>query len=778
MKHQHEEHSHENHGHAHNHQHEEDEHEMCSCGHDHSGEHHQGHVEAVAAVHLHQLDHSHTKPAGEALVFRIAGLDCPDCAAKLAQLVSKLPGVVGAEISYATSRLQVAVAGPVNIQQIEQCIVQMGYSSQILAGYQAEAVADTAGVAAATPEPTGLSTFWLKNKRAITTILSGLFLAAGWGAELVLHQTVASKALFLLGMLVGGFYVAKSGLYAILNRTLDMNFLMSLATVGAVAIGEWNEGAMVVFLFSLGNTLQAYTMDKTRQSIRSLINLAPKEALVQRGGLEMTLPTQAILLGDTIIVRPGERIAMDGIVTDGNSAVNQAPITGESMPVDKVEGERVFAGTINGNGSLEVQVDRLVEDNTLSRIMHLVEVAQSERAPAQMMVDRFAAYYTPAVIALAVGLAILPPLFGGDFISWFKRALILLIVSCPCALVISTPVAIVSAIGNASRQGVLIKGGAYLEAMARIRTVAFDKTGTLTAGKAVLSNLLALVGDQASVLRQAAALESRSEHPLAQAVVRAANEQGLLVPAVREFQALTGSGATGIVDGRSLGIGNDRLLAERKLEVSEQTSQQVALWYENGQTVVYLFDERQVLGLLAFADQVRPEAATAIQELRRAGIQSVAMLTGDHRRTAAAIGERLGVDTVKAELLPEDKVAAIGELLQTYKQVAMVGDGVNDAPALAASTVGIALGVVGTDAAIETADIALMADDLSKLAFLIRLSRRTLSIIGQNIVLSLLIKGVVLALTLMGRAELWMGVFADTGAALLVIANGMRLMRN
>jgi Cd2+/Zn2+-exporting ATPase len=702
-------------------------------------------------------------PKAATHAFRIRGLDCPDCAAKLERQLRLQPGVEHAVLVFTTGMLHFA---PKTAQKSLMAAVAR-------AGYQAEPL-NPEGAAASQSR---VAAFWNSNRRALTTALSGLFLTAGWMAELAWQHTLLSRVFFVLGMLVGGFYVARAGLQSLQSRTLDMNFLMSLAAVGAVAIGEWHEGAMVVFLFSLGNTLQSYTMDRTRQSIRSLLELAPKQALVRRNGQEVLVDIDELRVGETIVVRPGERIAMDGIITAGSSSVNQAPITGESMPVDKLPGDKVFAGTINGNGGLEVKVDRLAADNTLARIMHLVEVAQAERAPAQALVDRFAAYYTPAVIALAVLLATVPPLLGADFVSWFKRALILLVVSCPCALVISTPVSIVSSIGNASRNGVLIKGGAYLEAMGSIRTVAFDKTGTLTAGQVTLSDLLPLAGEHDQVLALAAALEAHSEHPLAQALARAAAERKLELPPAREFQALTGSGATAVVDERQLFIGNERLLAEVGLDADNVVQQQVTAWRDAGQTVVYLFDHHRILACFALADRVRPQAGEAIAGLRRAGIQSVAMLTGDHRQAAEAIGKQVGVDLVKAELLPEDKVAAIDQLLQDGQQVAMVGDGVNDAPALAASTVGISLGAAGTDAAIETADIALMADDLNKLAWLIALSRRTVAIIKQNIALSLLIKGVVLALTLAGRAELWMGVFADTGAALLVIANGMRLMQ-
>ena len=754
----------------------------CNCGHDH-GHDHANHADSCDCGHDHH-DHGHTHShnqharhevaaalavgqSGTPLVFRIDGLDCPDCAAKLAQVVRRQAGVITADISYAAGELQVFAESALNTQQLRQVISQLGYGSQLI---------KTASTAANSDNEA--SSFWLNNRRSLLTIASGAFLIAGWGAELFFQQSLLSKILYVLGMLSGGYYVARSGFYALLNRSLDMNFLMTVAAVGAVAIGEWHEGAMVVFLFSLGNTLQAFTMDKTRQSIRSLMKLAPKEAQVQRDGREMTLPVEEILLGDVIIVRPGERVAMDGVVRQGTSAVNQAPITGESIPVDKVAGDRVFAGTINGNGSLEVVVDHLVADNTLSRIMHLVEVAQSQRAPSQQLVDRFAAYYTPIVILLAVAMATIPPLLGYDFASWFKKALIMLVVSCPCALVISTPVSIVSAIGNASRNGVLIKGGAYLEAMGKVRTIAFDKTGTLTSGQVKLGEMLPLACDEESLLRVAAALESRSEHPLAQAIVRAAQERQMDLPPVADFQALTGSGATGWVKGHQFWIGNQRLVEQVGLAVSTEVLAAVARLQTAGHTVVFLLDANHIYGLLALSDVVRPEAVNAANELRQAGVQSLVMLTGDNKRTAAAIGQQVGIDEVTAELLPEDKVAAISGLADKYQHVAMVGDGVNDAPALAAASVGIALGVAGTDTAIETADIALMADDLTKLPWLMRLSRKTVGIIGQNIVLSLVIKGVVLMLTFMGRAELWMGVLADTGAALLVIANGMRLMRS
>ncbi|SHK72812.1 heavy metal translocating P-type ATPase, partial [Desulforamulus aeronauticus] len=524
--------------------------------------------------------------------------------------------------------------------------------------------------------------------------------------------------------------------------------------------------------------LQAYTMDKTRNSIRALMDLSPKEALVRRAGQELRLPVEELVVGDLIIVKPGERIPMDGEVVVGRTDVNQAPITGESMPVEKTVGQEVYAGTINGQGAIEMKVTKLVEDTTLAKIIQLVEEAQAQKAPSQQFVDVFAKYYTPAVIIAAVLVAVLPWLFFGQpFQPWFERALILLVVSCPCALVISTPVSIVAAIGSAAKRGVLIKGGAYLEEAGALKVIAFDKTGTLTAGKPEVNSVIPTADvPLEQVLEIAATIETRSQHPLAEAILKYARERNIQIPEGTDFQSFTGKGAGLQINGEPYYIGNRRLLAELNIPLGHLQEELTAL-QDRGQTVMLVSSSKEVLGLIAVADKIRESSRAAVAALHRAGITKLVMLTGDNAGTAKVIAEELGIDDYRAELLPESKLYAIQQLQHQYGKAAMVGDGVNDAPALAAATVGIAMGGAGTDTALETADIALMADDLTKLPYAMHLSRKALGVIKQNIGFSLVVKGVFLVATFLGMANLWMAVFADTGAALLVIANGMRLMK-
>jgi Cd2+/Zn2+-exporting ATPase len=578
-------------------------------------------------------------------------------------------------------------------------------------------------------------------------------------------------------MIVGGYHVAKSGLYGLKSMTLDTNFLMVIAVVGAAAIGEWSEGATVVFLFSLGNALQAYTMDKTRSSIRALMELAPPEALVRRNGGELRLRVEEIVVGDIMIVKPGERLAMDGMVASGSSTINQAAITGESMPVEKQAGDSVYAGTVNEQGALEIIVTKLAEDSTLAKIMHMVEEAQAEKAPMQQFVDVFARYYTPAVILAAVGLTIIPPLFFNEpFDLWFYRALVLLVISCPCALVISTPVSIVSAIGNASRHGVLIKGGAYLEQMGKIRAVAFDKTGTLTVGKPMVTDIIKLTEqmDNQEILIIAAAVEKWSEHPLAEAIVARTGNQGL--PPVTNFKALVGRGAQADLDGRTIYVGNQRLFEELGCAPASYENS-LLLLEKQGKTVMLVGTGTEIYGVIAVADTLRDNSTEAVATIKSAGVEHVVMLTGDNRRVAQAVADKLGLDAFYSELLPADKATTLKQLATKYGSVAMVGDGVNDAPALATADVGIAMGVAGSDTALETADIALMSDDLSKLAYVMKLSRKTVAIIKQNITFSLVVKLLFVLGTFVGFVNLWLAVLADTGAALLVTLNGMRLVR-
>ncbi|HEX2924369.1 MAG TPA: heavy metal translocating P-type ATPase [Chloroflexota bacterium] len=696
----------------------------------------------------------------------LEGLDCPDCAASLEKAVANMPGVARARLNYTASTLWVE------------------YSPGTLSRKQIVGAVHEAGVGVKEPEPAvdvavhaGWSSRIRRHPKGAATVASGLLLAAGFLMTILGIPAPAPQAAFAMGVVTGGYFTARAALFALRSRQTDMNVLMTAAVIGAIAIGEWTEAASVVFLFSLANALQSYTMDRTRRSIRSLLELGPREATLLRDGVQLRLPVEQIAVGDLLLIRPGERIPTDGKVVSGSSTVDQAPITGESVPVEKTVGQDVFAGTINQQGALEVRATRPHSDNSLSRIIHMVEEAQAQKAPSQQFVDAFARYYTPLVILLAVGIALAPPLLlGADFDQWFYRALVLLIIACPCALVISTPVSIASAIATASRHGVLFKGGAYLEAVGSIPVVAFDKTGTLTVGRPEVTDVVALNGyDRRELLAAAAALEARSEHPLAQAILKRASQEGVEVPEVQQFRALPGLGAEGCVGGRSYFVGSARLARER-MGGDELFPEVVDRLQEEGKTVVVLGSDDHLMGMVAAADRLRAESQEAVAALHQTGVEHVVLLTGDNPRTAAAIATEVGADGYQAELLPEDKRGAVDELLDRYGRVAMVGDGVNDAPALARSTVGIAMGAAGTDTALETADVALMGDDLSRLPYLMGLSRRTVRTIKENVALSIAVKAIFVVLASAGMANLWMAVLADMGTSLLVIANGMRLL--
>jgi Cd2+/Zn2+-exporting ATPase len=694
--------------------------------------------------------------------FCIIGMDCADCADKLEKRISKVPGVEAAQVNLGTSKMTVTHSGP--MAEILSTIEKMGYSGKVDEGLRIK------------NEP---ASFWKSNKYARPTVISFIMLVLGFIAGKLGAPELAVNGLFLTGIILGGFLPAKNGISVLINAwEFDINLLMTIAVIGASVIGSFEEAATVVFLFSFGNTLQGYTLNKTRNSIRSLMELTPNESLVRRGTTEVTLPVEEIAVGDIIIVRPGGRIAMDGKVSTGYSTVNEAPITGESIPVEKQPGNEVYAGTINERGSLEVKVTKLAKDNAISRIISMVEEAQGQRAPSQQFVDKFAKYYTPAVIVLAALVATVPPLaFGQPFEKWFYEAMAVLLVACPCALVISTPVAIVSAIGNAAKNGVLIKGGMYLEEAGSLSVVAFDKTGTLTEGKPQVTDLIPTDGiPDKEFLAIASAIESRSEHPLAEAIVKYAKEHGAEISSISAFEAIPGKGAKATVQGKTYQIGNSRLFTEQAIDV-KRVEDEVSRLQDEGKTVMILGDDERILGLIAVADVLRENSGQAINKLKKAGIKKVIMLTGDNENTAHAIATKVGVDDFRADLLPEDKVDAIKSLLVEYGKVAMVGDGVNDAPAMAISTVGIAMGAAGTDTALETADIALMADDLTKLTYAIKLSRKTLGIIKQNITFALIVKGLILLLVIPGWLTLWLAVAGDMGSSLLVTLNGMRLLR-
>ncbi|HSO18303.1 MAG TPA: heavy metal translocating P-type ATPase, partial [Desulfosarcina sp.] len=559
----------------------------------------------------------------------------------------------------------------------------------------------------------------------------------------------------------------------------DMNFLMVTAVIGAFVIGEWFEAATVAFLFALSLLLEDWSVERARNAIGALLDLAPATARFrhpQHGDLQER-PVEEVPLGAIVLVRPGERIALDGEVVSGQSSVNQAPITGESMPVAKSPGDQVYAGTINQDGTLEFRADRSADQTTLARIIHMVESAQTRRANSQQWVDRFSTRYTPIMLVLAVALALLSPLLAG--LSWSEgvyRGLVLLVIACPCALVISTPVSIVSALTAAARHGVLIKGGLYLEAAGRLQVLALDKTGTLTTGQPEVQRLVALNGhSERELLERAAALEAGSEHPLARAILRRARETGIEVVPAEQFTAFPGKGGEGSIGGRLFWIGSHRMLHEKSQETPAIHARAEEL-EDAGHTVVAIGNDSHVCGLISIADDLREDIPQILSEIREAGVRRIVMLTGDNAGTARAIAAETGIEEYHCELLPEDKVEAIGRLVRENQTVAMVGDGINDAPAMAAATFGIAMGAMGTDAALETADMALMSDDLSKLPWLIRHSRRTVRNIQQNIGFALGLKAVFIVLTLFGTATLWMAIAADTGATLLVVFNSLRLL--
>lgn len=693
-------------------------------------------------------------------VFKIDGMDCREEVAILERRLKNLPGLEELVPDLVGQRLRVRYdAAKLSTSFIVEAVAQTGMRAWL---EHEQPVGHTAAATA----------------RQALVVISGVSLAAGLTAQFFGAPPITAQAAYLISIVSGGIYTARRAWAATRVMSLDINVLMLVAVIGAIIIGEWSEGAAVTFLFAFAQILEARTMDRARNAIRALMDLTPSEAIVRRNGTEERVLVEDVKLDEILLVKPGEKIPFDGVVVSGSSPVNQAPITGESLPVEKSPGHDVYAGTINGYGALDIRVTHLRQDSTLARIISLVEIAQSQRAPSQAFIERFARYYTPAVILLAVGIAAVPPLMlGQPFATWFYRALVLLVISCPCALVISTPVSVVSAIAAAARKGVLIKGGVHLERTGMIRCVAFDKTGTLTKGAPHVVEVIPLNGaGSREILEVAAGLEARSEHPVGRAILARAVEYGVAWAECSEFQSIPGRGAEAIVRGQPALVGNHRLIEERGLCNAEIHSSLDAL-AASGRTAVLIARMGQPLGIIALSDQTREAARDTVEMLRHLSVERVVMLTGDNQAAADALARELGIDEVHAELLPHDKVAAVHALRKEYGTVAMVGDGVNDAPALAAADVGIAMGAAGTDAALETADIALMADELLKIPFALRLGRATLRNIHMNVTLSLALKAVFLALAVIGSATLWMAVVADMGASLLVIANGMRLLK-
>jgi Cd2+/Zn2+-exporting ATPase len=692
--------------------------------------------------------------------FKIEGMDCHEEVAILEHRLKRLTGLEALDADVMGQRLRIKYdAAKLSTGSIAEAVAQTGMRAWL----EHEEPAPVAASAAT---------------RQRLLVLSGASFAAGLAASYLGVPGTLTWIPFVLSIGLGGVFTAQRALLSMGSGILDIYVLMVVAVIGAMALGEWSEAASVVFLFSLAQLLESRAMDRARGAIRALMDLAPAEAIVRRNGGDVRVPVDDVIAGDTIVVRPGEKVPLDGRVFAGDSYVNQAPVTGESLPVEKGPGDEVFAGTINGRGALDVLVTRLRRDSTLARIIHLVERAQAQRAPSQAFVDRFARVYTPVVLVLAFVIALGPPLLAGaSWSTWFYRSLVLLVISCPCALVISTPVSIVSALAAGARKGVLIKGGAHLEKMATIRCVAFDKTGTLTHGRLRVVDVLPVAGAKPSeVLQFAASLEMRSEHPIGQAIVAHAASVGIGPVAVEAFQALPGRGAEARLGSHALVVGSHRLFEEREL-CSPEMEAALDTLEAGGSSAVMVAAGGTAIGVIGVADEPREAARDAVALLRKQGVQHVVLLTGDREPTARALAESLDLDAYRAGLLPEDKVTAVEELRARYGALAMVGDGVNDAPALAAADVGIAMGVAGTDAALETADVALMADELSKIPYALRLSRATARNIHANIAFSIVLKSAFLILAVTGTATLWMAVAADMGASLVVIANALRLLR-
>lgn len=691
--------------------------------------------------------------------YRIDNMDCPTEEALIRSRLDGMAGVVGLDFNLMGRILTVHHQLP-TLQPVEHALAAIGM----------QAVRQDDDRPAAPPP--GKTRWW---PLGLALVLAGAAEVVYWlqngNAWLVMALSLAAIA-------IGGLSTYRKGWIALKNRNLNINALMSIAVTGAVLIGHWPEAAMVMVLFALAELIEARSLDRARNAIGKLLDLTPEQATVQQADASwQEVEAKQVSVGSRVRVRPGERIALDGEVVAGRSTVNQAPITGESLPVDKDVGDPVFAGTINESGSFELRVTAPASQSTLARIIHAVEAAQASRAPTQRFVDQFARWYTPAVFALAVAVALLPPLFmAGAWLDWIYRALVLLVVACPCALVISTPVSIVSGLAAAARQGILIKGGAYLESGHKLRWLALDKTGTVTHGKPLQTDFIAL-GDQPRLhtLSLAASLGQRSDHPVSRAITSAAQADEVPLREVSGFEVLAGMGVRGKIDGLLCHLGNRRLLDELG-ENSGELNQRIDALEAQGKSVVVLLAGSRVQGLFAVADTIRESSRQALAELHGLGIRTL-MLSGDNPHVARIIAEQAGIDRAEGNLLPADKVREIERLCQDGK-VGMVGDGINDAPALARADIGFAMGVAGTDVAIETADVALMDDDLRKIPAFVRLSRATRRVLAQNIALALGIKTVFLILTFTGDATMWMAVFADMGASLLVVANGLRLLRH
>ncbi|HHL40396.1 MAG TPA: cation-translocating P-type ATPase [Deltaproteobacteria bacterium] len=699
----------------------------------------------------------------EEVTLYIEGMDCEEEAKLVRSALEALDGVDSFHVNTASGSVSV-VYDPslLSVRRMSAALEKTGL-----------------GVRLERRNGSGRSGPWWREPRILTLSICAAIIAVTLVLEHLAGMPHPMAAfLYAAAVVVGGYFPARMGLAALKNLTPNIRTLMVAGAAGAVSLGLWEEAALLVLIYSLGDVLEAYASDRVRSAVRALIGLAPKEARIKRGGKLLSIPIDEVKVGETAVIRPGERIPIDGVVVAGSSSVDQAPITGESIPVAKKPGDRVFAGSVNQRGSLDVEVTAPFRDTTLGRIIHYVEEAETRKSVYQRFGETFGRYYTPSMFALASAVMVLPGLVTGQWIEWFYRGLVVLVVSCSCGIALSIPVAVVAAVANGARKGVLIKGGAHIEAAGRVRAVAFDKTGSLTMGEARVTDVVPLSDTPVEeIVRIAASVEHRSEHILADAVVRKAEEMGLSLEEAADFEAMPGMGARARLGDRRYAVGSpalcDGLAPSQKRRVAEAAS---ALERE-GKTVMVLLEDGDAVAVIAVSDEIRPEARETVRRLRRLGVRGVVMLTGDNETVAAAVARKAGIDEYRAALLPEQKAAAVKELRRRYTTVAMVGDGVNDAPAMVASDLAVAMGAAGTDVAIETGDIVLMSDDLSKIPAVMELSRKTLRVMKENIAVSLAVIAVLVPMALTGSIGLVPGLLANEIGGLAVILNGLRLLR-
>lgn len=688
-------------------------------------------------------------------MFPIIGMDCSDCTKVIEHGINRLDGILDASVSYVSATLKVEYdTAKVSEADIKSRIKGLGYAVT----------------------KTGVSAFYSDRRELIFAALCGITLAFAWVSPSLGFPVPATNALFAIAYFWGGYDIARHALHSVKERQFDTDLLMILAAAGAACLGELIEGGLLLFLFSLGHALEELALDKARDAVSKLGKLTPKTATVLRNGNEVEVPVDEVKIDELVIVRPGVRVPVDGSITAGSSAIDQSPITGESMPVEKSVGDHVFAGSVNGNGALQVRVTKLAKDNTLSRVMQLVEESQTQKTKTQQLTERFTSWFVPAVLLVALLLIALPPFFGIAIRVAFLRAMTFLVAVSPCALALGPPSAMLCGIGQAARNGLLIKGGIHLETLGKLEAMAFDKTGTLTHGKPEVTDVV-VIGNlpEDEVLSLAAACESRSGHPLAAAFVAAANLRGITIPETEKLDSVTGQGLIATVGGRAVMVGNRKLMKTQDISLSDEVSNKLQAFEEEGKTSVLVAVDAEIASIIALADTARSNARRTLEELHKLGIKQIFLLSGDNVRVANKLAHDLGIDEVKAGLMPEEKVQALQQLASD-RVVAMVGDGVNDAPALAAASVGIAMGGASTDVALETADVALMGDDLSKLPFAVSLGRATRAVVLQNLAISIVTILGLAGAAVLGTTTIGWAILFHEGSTLLVVANSLRLL--